>query len=135
MTEEKVMVKKRMSKTAIVIVSVVVAVALICSTLLWYFLPKYYSSNDAYNDGRWFNENNLVLDWSVGRVREGMSYEQVIRRIGRPNRQVGSGNFIMEYTCLSGKLFRVYLICDLDSETQAYGPWRVDSVTLISMNN
>ena len=126
MTEKKVVVKKRISKTAIVIVSVVVAVALICSTLLWYFLPKYYSSNDAYNDGRWFNENNLVLDWSVGRIREGMSYEQVVRRIGRPNRQVGTGFFILEYDCLSDRKFHVYITREPNTHVPGViGTWKV----------
>lgn len=106
-----------------------VALWILIVFVLNYFFPKYYSSNGAYDDGRWFNENNIVLDWNVAHIREGISYEQVVRRIGRPNRQIGSGNFIMEYNCLSGKLLRVYLICDLEPKTQTYGPWRVDHVT------
>ena len=126
MTEKKVVVKKRISKTAIVIVSVVVAVALICSTLLWYFLPKYYASDDIFHTKQFYNEHNILLDSRIWRVHNGLSYEQVVRRIGRPNRQVGTGFFILEYDCLSGRKFHVYITREPSTNVPGViGTWKV----------
>ena len=126
MSEKK---QKALKGIAFFLIPVIVSVC-----LLYYFLPKYYVSDAAYKNGRWFNEKNIIFDGSRNRIREGMHYEQVVRQIGRPNRQIGSGNLIMEYDCRSGAVLRIYIICDLDSETNTYGPWKVETVTYIKKN-
>ena len=110
-------------KTLLIVIAACLSVVLLASLLLSYFVPKYYASDEARANGDFFNEHNIVPDWSVLFIKEGMTLEQVVRRIGRPNGEYGYGFWILEYRCLSGKRLSLYVCYE-----QVDGPIIVHSV-------
>ena len=98
------MKKNRLTTFIILLFTTFILASSMYFTYIRWDLPLFISSDpNSYHD-----ENNIIFEWEVCKLKEGMSYYEIIRAIGKPNRTVGSGFWIMEYACFGGKYLYVY---------------------------
>ena len=107
-------------KTLLIVIAACLSVVLIASLLLSYFVPKYYASDEARANGDFYNEDHVVPDWSVLFIKEGLTLEQVFRRIGRPCADLGYGIIILGYRCWSGNAIRIGMMGGSEELEVAY---------------
>lgn len=101
--------------------SIVVIIVLV--VIVGLIVPPYNPENiDTY-----FNQSNTIHELQTNLIFEGMSYGQVIRLIGKANRDIGSGFFIVEYDCRNGDKFHIWL----KHTENKIDPWVVDACELI----
>ena len=64
---------------------------------------------DEWDMDTWHNKYNMVFEWEALRINSEMSYEDIYKLLGQPNRTVGTGSAIQEYACFGGKYLYVYV--------------------------
>lgn len=83
---------------------VIVLIILLCTQQYWMPLPYNPHNLESYCD-----VENIVSPSAIEKLHKGMSYGQVIRKIGKATRQSGSGFFILEYDCTDGGVLSLYI--------------------------
>lgn len=64
---------------------------------------------DMNNSDSLFDETNIVDDTKIEKIKEGMTYGEVISLIGKANGERGSGFIIFSYACNSGKTLNLWM--------------------------
>ena len=85
------------------------------------------STFDKYDYWTWFDDSddNLISREDVKKIREDMTFEEVVSILGRPKRDVGSGAYVMEWDMESSEVLlitfnpaipiqRTRMVCDDD---------------------
>ena len=84
---------------------------------------------DKYNPDTWFETTSTggISDRKAEKVTVGMTLEEVVDILGKPQRDTGSGTVIMEWDMRSGKILVVCFNSDpndhYDPNTQQTGEW------------
>lgn len=85
---------------------ILLLIMIIVIMLLLYVLNKPLGYDPQEID-TYFDEKNVIHEYELSFLSKGMTYGEVIRVLGKANKDVGSGRIIFEYKCSSGKV--VYL--------------------------
>lgn len=96
--------KNRLLALLIPVCLIIVLIMLLCTQQYWMPLPY-----DPHNLETYCDAGNTVSPSAIEKLHEGMSYSQVIRKIGKATRQSGSGFFILEYDCTDGSVLSLYI--------------------------
>ena len=91
----------------VVLIILVLALAL---TLFFVFVRVIKNEPfDEWDMDTWHNKYNMVFEWEALRINSEMSYEDIYKLLGQPNRTVGTGSAIDEYACFGGRYLYVYV--------------------------
>ena len=85
---------------------ILIVLALVLSITLFLFYVRIIKNRepfDWYNYDVCFNEYNMVFEWELMMLHEGMSLEEICKIIGKPNRLRLGGDTWVEYVCFGGK--------------------------------
>ena len=68
----------------------------------------------------WFDcfGDRVIEDEDVEKIREGMSFEEIVSIIGKPTKDIGSGAFVMEWDMESNKTLTITFNPAIDSESE-----------------
>ncbi|MBQ8751505.1 MAG: hypothetical protein IJZ13_00185 [Clostridia bacterium] len=100
----------------------VLVVAILCLTV---FLRNAQLTYNPDSLETFFDENNVILETELALVSPGMTYGQVIHRIGKANEVAGSGFFILGYACTNGKQASLTFTVD---ESNPQDPWVLEAI-------
>lgn len=75
---------------------------------------------DKNNHETWYdNSSNKNVSMSdLEKIKEGMSFEEIVSIIGKPTKDIGSGAFVMEWDMESDRTLTITFNRDVDSENE-----------------
>ncbi|MBO5098507.1 MAG: hypothetical protein J6B96_09360 [Agathobacter sp.] len=96
----------------ILFMALLIFVIIIC---VWYNKTHYFQNNYM----TYFDKYNVIHENQLSSISNGMTYDEVIRKVGKANRVVGSGFLIFEYKCWDGKVVHLTFegYGDIEDET------------------
>ncbi len=75
---------------------------------------------DKNNRETWYDtsSNKKITTSDLEKIKEGMSFEEVVSMIGKPNKDVGSGAFVMEWDMESDRTLWITFNPAIDSKSE-----------------
>ena len=99
---------------------ILILLALILAFMMFFVYIRYIKIGDPYdpnNSDTWISDYNIVFEWEVLKLREGMTIEEIYNALGKPMvhdaiaepvDDIGGGPMIFAYRCFSGRTLLVW---------------------------
>lgn len=106
-----------MKKTLIMLGLALLVIGVLACVVYRDVQTKTYDPDDI---DTYIDPSNVVFEGELKQLSVGMTYAEVIQRIGKGNRVVGSGLFILEYKCSNGQYLLIWLQHDAENSEDSY---------------
>ena len=75
---------------------------------------------DKNNHETWYDDScyKKITTSELEKIKEGMSFEEIVSIIGKPTKDIGSGAFVMEWDMESNKTLTITFNPAIDSESE-----------------
>ncbi len=98
-----------MRKTVLLVVVSVLIIGTVIGTV---YIIGMFDNNTAFDKNHhetWYDasSNKRIKTSDVDKIKEGMSFEEIVSLIGKPKRDVGSGAFVLEWDMESDKKLQI----------------------------
>lgn len=97
---------------------------LVCSILFLFFVGTAVAyavgAFDKNNHETWYDNsnNNMITTSELEKIKEGMSFEEIVSIIGKPTKDIGSGTFVMVWDLDFDKTLTITFNPAIDSESE-----------------